>query len=296
MQRFAVLLLALFMLTGCAAETVAEAPYHVMLVNDDGIDSPGLAAVAEVLAADPAYRVTVVAPAEQQSGVGHALVIRREIAVVPHPEIGGAPAWSVDATPASVTAVALTVVLAEDLPDLVVSGINRGENLGRAAWYSGTIAAAREAVLRSVPAIALSLELDWQDPQPDWRAAAALAKPIVDTVRRDGLPPGILLNVNFPRDTAAARGTRLAGLELAPDTVSRYEVDRFEGEVRYLTSRWAPPPATERGSDVAAIADGFVPITPLALDQTAFTALPGLIAIGLEQSFDPAEGRGARAD
>ncbi|HSL19143.1 MAG TPA: 5'/3'-nucleotidase SurE [Methylomirabilota bacterium] len=296
MQRVAVLLLAVFLLTGCAAETVAEAPFHVMLVNDDGIDSPGLAAVAEMLAADPVYRVTVVAPAEEQSGVGHALVIRREIAVVPHPEIGGAPAWSVDATPASVTAVALTVILADDPPDLVVSGINRGENLGRAAWYSGTIGAAREAVLRDVPAVALSLELDWQDPQPDWRAAAALAKPIVDTVRREGLPPGILLNVNFPRDTAAARGTRLAGLELAPDMVSRYEVDRVEGEVRYLTSRWAPPPATDRGSDVSAIADGFVPITPLALDQTAFTALPGLIAMGLEQSFDPAEGTAAGAD
>ena len=296
MQRLTVLLLALFLVTGCAAETVAEAAYHVMLVNDDGIASPGLAAVAEVLAADPAYRVTVVAPAEQQSGVGHALVIRRESAVAPHPEIGGAPAWSVDATPASVTAVALTAVLADDLPDLVVSGINRGENLGRAAWYSGTVAAAREAVLRGVPAVALSLELDWQDPRPDWKTAAALAKPIVDTVRREGLPPDILLNVNFPRDTAAARGTRLAGLELAPDAVSRYEVDRVEGEVRYLTSRWAPPPATARGSDVAAIADGFVPITPLGLDQTAFTALPGLIAIGLEQSFDPAERRVPRAD
>ena len=162
------ILARLLLFTGCAAATEAEVPFHVMLVNDDGIDSPGLAAVAAVLTADPGYRVTVVGPAEQQSGVGHAIVIRREIAIRSYGEIGGAPAWSVDATPASVTAVGLTVVLEDDPPDLVISGINKGENIGRAAWYSGTLGAAREAVLRGVPAIALSLELDWSDPKPDW--------------------------------------------------------------------------------------------------------------------------------
>jgi 5'-nucleotidase len=278
---------ALLVLAGCAAKIEAESPFHVMLVNDDGIDSPGLAAIAEVLVADPAYRVTVVAPAEQQSGVGHAIVIRREVAVSPHPDVGGATAWSVDATPASVTAVGLTVVLADETPNLVISGINKGENVGRAAWYSGTIAAAREAVLRGLPAVAVSLELDWADPKPDWSTAAALAKPIIDTVRTRGLPPGILLNVNVPRDTAAVRGTRLADLELAPDAVSRYEVDREADGVRWVTSRWAPPAAGAPGSDVAAIAEGYIPITPLTLDQTAFNTLPDLIAMDLEGPVPP---------
>ncbi|MEX1309481.1 MAG: 5'/3'-nucleotidase SurE, partial [Candidatus Sulfomarinibacteraceae bacterium] len=130
MRRIVPLLIGLVLLSGCAADIQAQAPTHVMVVNDDGISSPGLAAVAAVIAADPAYRVTVVAPAEQQSGVGHAIVIRREIAVRPHDDVGGAPAWSVDATPASVTAVGITVVLADDPPDLVISGINKGENIG----------------------------------------------------------------------------------------------------------------------------------------------------------------------
>ena len=281
MQRATMLLSVLVLLTGCAAEIEADQPFHVLLVNDDGIDSPGLAALAEVLTADPGYRVTVVAPDDQQSAVGHALVIRREIAIHPHPTVGGAAAWSVDATPASVTAVGLTVVLENEPPDLVLSGINKGENVGRAAWYSGTIGAAREAVLRGVPAIAFSLELDWEDPKPDWAGAARLAKPIVDAVRSHGLPTGAMLNVNLPRDTTAARGYRITSMGLEPDAISRYEVDRVEGEVRYVTSRWAPPEGAAEGSDVTALDAGFVPITPLTLDQTDYRALAPLAQLEL---------------
>ena len=280
MWKSTTILASMLLLTGCAAATEAQAPYHIMLVNDDGIDSPGLAAVAAVFTADPGYRVTVVGPAEQQSGVGHAIVIRREIAIRPHAEIGGAPAWSVDATPASVTAVGLTVLLADDPPDLVISGINKGENIGRAAWYSGTLGAAREAVLRGLPAIALSLELEWSDPKPDWNAAAVWAKPLVDGIRENPLPAGILLNVNFPRDTKAARGYRLTKMGLEPDAISRYEIDREEDNVRFVTSRWAPPAEAAAGTDIRAIAAGFIPITPLALDQTAYTEIPDLLEIG----------------
>lgn len=278
---------ALLLAIGCSTPTSAESPFHVMVVNDDGIDSPGLAVLAAVLVADPGYRVTVVAPAEQQSGVGHAVVIRDQVALSAHPAVGGAPAWSVDATPASVTAVGLTVVLADDPPELVVSGINKGENLGRAAWYSGTIAAAREATLRGIPAIALSLELDWSDPQPDWAAAARLAKPVIDAVREYPLPPGILLNINLPRNTAAARGYRITRLGLAPDAVSRYAVDREVDGVRYLSSRWAPPAGDDIGTDIAAIADGFVPVTPLELDQTSCSAIAALAQLELQLPTPP---------
>ncbi|MEE4270587.1 MAG: 5'/3'-nucleotidase SurE [Thermoanaerobaculales bacterium] len=281
MYRLSPLLIGLVLLSGCAADIEAQTPIHVMVVNDDGIESPGLAAVAAVLAADPAYRITVVAPAEQQSGVGHALTIRREMAVRPHADIGGAPAWSVTGTPASVTGAGLTAVLADDLPKLVVSGINKGENLGRAAWYSGTIGGAREAVMRGIPAVALSLELDWSNPEPDWTSAARFAKPIIDAVRDHPLPPGTLLNVNFPRATAAARGYRVTRLGLEPDSVSRYEVDREEDGVRFVSSRWAPPQEGAPGTDIAAIADGWIPITPLSLDQTAYEVLPELIPLDL---------------
>lgn len=247
---------------------------HVLVVNDDGIDSPGLAALVEVLSADAAYRVTVVAPALQQSGMGHALSIRGEVALRPHEKIHGVTAWSVGATPASTVAVALTVVLADDPPDLVVSGINRGENVGRAPWYSGTIGAAREACLREIPGLAFSQALDWSDPDPDWTTAARWAKPVVDAAVREGLPSGVLLNVNIPR--TPPRGYRWADMGLAPDQVSRYEVVRSEGGIRYLKSVWRPPVADERGADATWIRAGFVTVVPLSVDQTAVASFAAL--------------------
>ena len=121
----------------------AGEPVHVLVANDDGIDSPGLVAIAAVLVGDPGYRVTVVAPKTQQSVSGHALITRREVEVSEHQPIAGATAWVVDATPATVARVALTALLVDDPPDLVVSGINRGENDGLGAWTSGTVAVAR---------------------------------------------------------------------------------------------------------------------------------------------------------
>ena len=176
----------------------------------------------------------------------------------------------------------------------VVSGINRGENVGRAAWYSGTVGGAREAVMRGVPAIALSLQLDWSAPDPDWTSAARLARPVIDAVRAGGLPPGVLLNVNFPRDTAAARGYRIASMGLAPDAESRYAVDRVDGDVRFVTSRWSPPDGAADGTDVAVIAEGFVPITPLTLDQTAYTSLAPLAQ--LELASPPAPDTGGQQE
>lgn len=263
------------------ASQVGDDPFHVMVANDDGIDAAGLEALVAVLAADPAYRLTVVAPSVQHSGSGHALVIRGEIGVHRHPPIHDAPAWAVDATPATTVRIGLGTLLAEDLPDLVVSGINRGENVGRAPWYSGTVGAAREAVIAGVPALALSLELDWTDPQPDWQSAARWAKPVVDAVRRHGLPSDTLLNVNIPRDIDTIRGYRLARMGLAPDAVSRYDVVRSEGDTLWVKSVWSPPVEVVRGTDTVALGEGWVAVVPLGLDQTDLDALAALQDLGL---------------
>jgi 5'-nucleotidase len=204
------------------------------------------------------------------------LTIHGELEVRPHPEIHGAPGWAVEGTPATTVKIGLSTLLVDDPPDLVLSGINRGENVGRAAWYSGTIGAAREGVLAGIPAIAFSLELDWSQPDPDWEAAARWAKPVVDAVRDHGLPPGVLLNVNIPRDTAAARGYRLAHMSLAPDQVSRYDVVRRDGEVLYVKSVWKPPVDSERGADTQLLAEGWVTVAPLGIDQTATAALAAI--------------------
>jgi len=231
-----------------AAITPASAgePVHVLVANDDGIDSPGLVAIAAVLAADPGYRVTVVAPKSQQSVSGHALITRREVEVTEHAPVAGATAWAVDATPATVARLALTALLADDPPDLVVSGINRGENDGLGAWTSGTVAVAREGAYAGIPAVAVSLQLNWDDPQPDFSAAARWAKPIVDAVRDEGLPRGVYLNVNVPVDPAAIRGYRVVRMGLNESEEARYVLARADSDgTRWFVSRWKPPLQTE---------------------------------------------------
>jgi len=266
-----------------ALQVVAGEPVHVLVANDDGIDSPGLVAIAAVLVGDPGYRVTVVAPKTQQSVSGHALITRREVEVSEHQPIAGATAWVVDATPATVARVALTALLVDDPPDLVVSGINRGENDGLGAWTSGTVAVAREGAYAGIPAIAVSLQLNWSDPQPDFDSAARWAKPIIDAVRDEGLPTGVYLNVNVPVNPDAIRGYRVARMGLDESEEARYVLARTDSNgTRWYVSRWKPPHETEPGTDTHALGLGWVTIAPLSLDQTAEVAFPMLQQLPLE--------------
>lgn len=274
---------------GCASPVVSDSTFHVMVANDDGIDSPGILELARVLAGDPSYRVTVVAPAHQQSGVGHALTLRREVGVKSHDLLPEIAAWAVDATPASTVLLGITTLLKEDRPELVVSGINRGGNLGRSAWISGTVGAAREALFLGIPAVAFSLEVGGESGGPEFEAAARWAKPVIDAVRNAGLPPGVLLNVNIPEDPDAAVGYRLARMDLGPDAEDRFVETRHEGDVRFFKSRWRASESPDAGSDRAALAQGFVAITPLGLDQTEHRAM-GVLQSTLAEIGDPASG------
>jgi 5'-nucleotidase len=256
-----------------ALPALAGEPVHVLVSNDDGIDSPGLEAIAAVIAADPEYRVTVVAPAQQQSVSGHGLITRTDIKVVEYESVAGCTSWSVDATPATVARIALTALLVEDPPDLVVSGINRGENDGLGAWTSGTVAVAREGAYAGIPSVAVSLQLDWSDPQPDFASAAGWAKPVIDAVRDNGLPPGVYLNLNVPIDTEAIRGYRFARMGLDLSEEARYVLARADSDgTRWYSSRWKPPKDAIPGGDTHALASGWVTIAPLGLDQTADNA------------------------
>lgn len=255
----------------------AGEPVHVLVGNDDGIESPGIDAIAAVIAADPAYRVTVIAPKHQQSVSGHGLITRREIEVVKAEPVAGCPSWSVDATPATVARVALTALLVDDPPDLIVSGINRGENDGLGAWTSGTVAVAREGALAGIPAVAVSLQLNWDDPQPDFEVAARWAKPVIDAVRDEGLPSDVYLNVNVPKNPTAIRGYRVVQMGLDRSEEARYVLARADSDgTRWYTSRWRPPKETEPGKDSHVLDAGWVTIVPLGLDVTADVAFPML--------------------
>jgi 5'-nucleotidase len=263
---------ALFVIIIVLASMTATAgePTHILLANDDGIEAPGLAAMAAEIAADPSYRLTIVAPARQQSVSGHSLVTRREVEVRSHDPIAGAPSWSVDGTPATVVRIGLTALLAEDPPEVIVSGINYGENDGLGSWVSGTVAAAREGAMSGVPSVAVSLQIDWSDPQPDFAAAARWAKPVIDSVRDNGLPGGVYLNVNVPKDTEATRGYRVAVMGLDESAEASYELSRADSDgVRWYVNKWRPPEDPEVGGDSHALDHGWVSIAPLGLDHTA---------------------------
>jgi 5'-nucleotidase len=268
--------------------------YHLMVTNDDGVDAPGIAALVAACAADESYRITVVAPATHQSGMGHAVSFHGEIQAQQHEPLSEAPTWAVSGTPATAVRIGLGGLLADDPPDLVLSGINRGENVGRIAWYSGTVGAAREAVLDGVPAIAFSLQLDWDDPQPDFDAAARLAKAVVDAVREHDLPTGALLNVNIPRDPARARGYQLTRMGLAADAENGVELIREDESSRWFGFRWRANEVDDPGTDNNALCEGWVSVAPLGLDQTAFTALAPLADLNLFASHGNSMSRGAK--
>ena len=160
MRRLIPVLLALVATASVAAE---PAKPHALVTNDDGVDAPGIAALVDAIKDD--FRVTVCAPAENQSGVGHGITYRKPVLVESRPPLGGFPTWAIHAQPATCTRLGITGLIADDPPDLVLSGINLGANTGRSTWVSGTVAGAREGALMGLPAVAeqhCSSHLTWR--------------------------------------------------------------------------------------------------------------------------------------
>ncbi|GMH38659.1 hypothetical protein BSKO_06543 [Bryopsis sp. KO-2023] len=191
----------------------------VLVCNDDGISAPGIAALANALVQDGKFEVRVVAPSTEKSACSHSVSLHQPISVqfakdgrefnLPVP----IPAWSVGGTPVDATGLALSgdlfrVCNAEDAttenqsswrPDVVVSGINRGANYGRLAYYSGTVGAAREATFFGVKAMAVSLDSFRAKTMDDFAETARLAVPIVDWLASDNRwPVNVVLNMNIP--------------------------------------------------------------------------------------------------
>lgn len=167
---------------------------HILITNDDGIHAPGIKHLWRSLTAFA--DLTVVAPAHEQSAVSLSTTIRRPL-LIEKIEWDNAAVWSVNGTPSDCVKLALNIVL-EQKPDLVVSGINRGNNSGRNVLYSGTVAAAIESVIHEIPAIAFSCH-DFVN--PDYGLAIKYIPLVADHVLENPLPRGTLLNVNFPSIT-----------------------------------------------------------------------------------------------
>ena len=266
--RTAAICVAAFVLFFPSAVPLArQQPYRILLTNDDGIRAEGLAALAEALR--PLGQITIVAPSGNHSGTGHGIVLSDPI-YVDRVEVAGHQATSLTATPATCVRVAFGTLL-ETKPDLVVSGVNRGSNFGLNAYISGTVAAAREAAMQGVPAIASSLDISGH---PNYGPAAAATAKIVSIVKAGGLPKGVFLNVNIPA------GTEFKGMKLARQSnqmgTERFDETKTPYGRRTLWSFFIQPESAEPESDIQAALDGYVAVTPLVaseFSQSAFEEL-----------------------
>lgn len=241
---------------------------HILVTNDDGVMAPGLLALVQALR--PLGKVSVVAPDHNWSVAGHVKTLHRPLRVKETKLADGSLALMCDGAPSDCVALAYMGLLSEPI-DLVVSGINPVPNLGTDLTYSGTVAAAMEGVIWGIQSIAVSLDGP-HDPQQqiDFSPAAKIAARISACVLRNRLPKGVLLNVNVPflklEEIRGYRVTRL-GERMYHDFLVRRE-DPF-GRPYYWIGGDPPSGVPEDGTDIGALAAGFVSITPVHMDMTA---------------------------
>ena len=230
---------------------------HILLTNDDGIEAAGLRALADALKG--LGTISIVAPSREQSGAAQSLTLRQPIICHQIAE----REWAVEGTPADCVIVALHKLLPER-PDLVISGINHGSNLGENVYYSGTLGAAREAALHHLPAVAVSLAS--KRPAARLDVAARLARSTAELILREGLPDQVLLNVNVPEPwSGAVRFTRQSQ-KITRNQLSEGKDPRGRRYFWLFEQKFDKD--FEPGTDYAAIAAGAVSVTPLHLDPT----------------------------
>lgn len=246
----------------------------ILICNDDGIDAPGIWALASAL--DGLGDLYVVAPESEQSAVGHAITVRDPVRAHSHAfEVpsGPIPAWAVTGTPADCIKLGANQLLPR-MPDLVVSGINQGPNTAVNVIYSGTVSAATEGAILGIDAIAFSL-CAWRG--GNFEAAGRIARQVTQRVLRTGLPDSVLLNVNIPdravEDLSGMRVTRQARSRWAEGFDERK--DPFDRPYYWIAGEFVNLDEGDN-TDLEAIEDGFVSITPLQLDLTAHEFLNDL--------------------
>lgn len=248
---------------------------HILVTNDDGVTVPGLLALAQAMRS--LGQVSVLAPDRNWSASGHVKTIDRPLRVKEVTLADGSKAWASDGAPSDCVALALLGFLDEKV-DLVVSGINPFANLGHDVTYSGTVTAAMEAAIWSLPAIAFSLD----SPNnhlglTDYTPAAKVAAQVVRAFSQYGLPANTLLNVNVPylpeQQIRGLRVTRM-GLRVYHDKVDKRIDPR--GRPYYWVIGDSPTGVDERGTDIGALTEGYVSVTPIQLDLTAYHLMSDL--------------------
>ncbi|MCF6309002.1 MAG: 5'/3'-nucleotidase SurE [Sulfurimonas sp.] len=249
--------------------------YSILVTNDDGYEAKGLLCLVEALKELEDVKVTVVAPANEKSACGHSLTLVRPLRFV---GVDDDFFKLDDGTPSDCVYLSLSTIFQDSKPDLLVSGINRGSNMGEDITYSGTAAGAMEGVLHDIPSIAISQVMDFTDPGGDFTLAGETIKKLVLKIK-DGsfpLPKREFLNVNIPSKTTEAK------IQVTYAAYRMYANDSHvhrnpRGEEHYWLGlhplNFSPRDGVEGVSDYEAIEAGNISITPIQLDMSAYKSI-----------------------
>lgn len=243
---------------------------YILVTNDDGVTAPGLFALMQAMR--QLGTVGVIAPLRNQSAVGHRKTLFQDIRVSQAVLRDGTPATAVDSSPSDCIALA-ALGLVNWPPNIVVSGINRGANMGQDITYSGTVTAALEATINGTPALAVSLNDRNGAEVEDYTEAARIAVLVARLMLDKGLPPLTILNLNVPH-VPVVQGIRLTRQGIR---IYRDELERTDSGYRIV----GPEPGgvtDEEGTDLWALHNGYASLTPLHLDLTAHRFLADLAA------------------
>lgn len=241
-----------------------ESKITILISNDDGYNAPGIKALAEALS--QIAKVVVAAPSKQQSGTGHGITYREPIFVRSIHNGYNIPWYAITATPATCVRLGIESLMKEK-PDLVISGINEGENLGLVTFCSGTVGAAREAAILGFPAIAVSIEGNNNE---DYKATALFVKNLVNQlIDNKLLHSRFLLNVNAPAGIAKTmKGAKVTKLSLNPERdMYHLQKDLYFAKI-YKANEFKPILDNDLETDVNAFSKGYITITPLSINQT----------------------------
>ncbi len=251
--------------------------YEILITNDDGYEAEGLHALKEAISSIEDVHVTVVAPANEKSACGHSLTLHHPLKFV---EVDDDFFKLADGTPSDCVYLSLSAIYGDERkPDLVISGINKGSNMGEDITYSGTASAAMEAVLHDIPAIAISQVVDFTEPFVDYTLAAKTAKELVVKIKNGSfpLPKRQFLNVNVPNGLKEAKmRPTYAGYRFYCNDAHLHRNPR--GEEYYWLGLHPLAFDVRKGKehlmcDYDAITGGFISISPIQLDMSAYESM-----------------------
>ncbi|MBS1984844.1 MAG: 5'/3'-nucleotidase SurE [Bdellovibrionales bacterium] len=250
---------------------------QILVSNDDGVSSPGIQALSKALM--KVGHVTVVAPEREQSTMGHALTLHKPVRLFKVASEPGRDQWATRGTPADCVYLGIRQVLKCN-PDIIVTGINNGVNVGNDIYYSGTVAAAREGAVMNIPAIATSLDYHFEvgaQPKANFEDCAEYIVGLVKQVLKNGLPTNAMLNVNFPNvPFNKIKGTKVArqGFRIYTDKITE-KFDNRNKPYYWLGGTYAGFRPIE-GSDCEVLDQDYISITPCRLDITQYEIMASM--------------------